>query len=428
MKILIVGGGGREHAIAWKLAQSEKVEKLYCAPGNAGIAEVAECVPIKAEDIAGICGFAEENTIDLTVIGPEVPLSMGIVDALAERGLKAFGPNQKCAQLEGSKAFTKAFLDRHNIPTAGYKEFTDITELKEFVGLFGYPMVIKADGLAAGKGVIIAEDEQAAIAAIEQIMGDKVFGAAGDKIVVEEFLTGIEASVLCFVDGKTIVPMESAQDYKRIFDKDQGPNTGGMGTYSPSLIFDCDLESQILEKILEPTIKGFQKDGLDFKGVLFIGLMITEEGPKVIEFNNRFGDPETQSVLPRMKTDLLDIMNAVVAEKLAEQTIEWSDQKAVCIIMASGGYPGDYQKGKIITGLSQVDDDVIVFHSGTKFLQNESSPMPDPAIATNGGRVLGVTALGSTHEEAREKAYKNVERIYFDGAQYRKDIGLLNRK
>lgn len=420
MKILIVGGGGREHAIAWKLAQSKKVDKLYCAPGNAGIAEVAECVPIKAEDVEGICSFAKEKKIGLTVIGPEVPLSMGIVDALAEEGLKAFGPNRNCAQLEASKSFTKAFLARHHIPTAGYKEFTDINELKQSVGLFGYPMVIKADGLAAGKGVVIAEDEEAALKAIDEIMGDKIFGAAGDKIVVEEFLTGIEASMLCFVDGKTIVPMESAQDYKRIFDEDNGPNTGGMGTYSPSLVFDGELEKQIRERILEPTIKGFQQDGLDFKGVLFIGLMISDEGPKVIEFNNRFGDPETQSVLPRMKTDLVDILNAVVEERLAEQDIEWSDKKAVCVVMASGGYPGSYEKGKRISGLKDVDREVIVFHSGTKSKDSE--------ILTDGGRVLGITALGNTHEEARQKAYKNVGKISFAGAQYRKDIGILNRK
>ncbi len=429
MKILIVGGGGREHAIAWKLAQSRKVDKIYCAPGNAGIAQVAECIPVKAEDVAGICSFAEENKIDLTVIGPEVPLSLGIVDALAEKGLKAFGPNRKCAQLEGSKSFTKAFLARHGIPTAGYKEFTDIHELKKSVGMFGYPMVIKADGLAAGKGVVIAEDEAAAVKAVDEIMGDKIFGTAGDKIVVEEFLSGIEASMLCFVDGKTIVPMESAQDYKRIFDGDNGPNTGGMGTYSPSLIFSDELERLIRERILEPTIKGFQKDGLDFKGVLFIGLMITDEGPKVIEFNNRFGDPETQSVLPRMKTDLVDIMNAVVEERLAEQTIEWSGRKAVCVVMASGGYPGSYKKGKPISGLKDVDGDIIVFHSGTKLIKNaDSSAKSDPVILTDGGRVLGITALGDTHEEAREKAYRNVARISFEGAQYRKDIGLLNRR
>ncbi|MDD4564047.1 MAG: phosphoribosylamine--glycine ligase [Eubacteriales bacterium] len=429
MKILIVGGGGREHAIAWKLAQSSKISKLYCAPGNAGIAEIAQCIDIKAEDTDGICRFAKNNKIDLAVIGPEIPLSMGIVDTLTKNGIKAFGPNWKCAQLESSKSFTKAFLARHSIPTAGYKEFTDIEQLKSSTGIFGYPMVIKADGLAAGKGVVIAEDEASAISAIDQIMGDRIFGEAGDKIVVEEYLTGIEASVLCFVDGKTIVPMESAQDYKRIFDKDKGPNTGGMGTYSPSLIFNETLETQIREKILEPTIKGFQKDELDFKGILFIGLMITDEGPKVIEFNNRFGDPETQSLLPRMKTDLIDIINAVLEEKLEDQIIEWSDQKAVCVIMASGGYPGDYNKGKIISGLDNLDEDVIVFHSGTKYVSEDGADLPEKQanslIATNGGRVLGITALGKTHEEARDRAYKNITRISFEGSQYRKDIGLL---
>ena len=419
MNVLIVGGGGREHAIAWKLAQSSKLDKLYCAPGNAGIAELAECIPVAAEDVEGICRLAENYKIDLTVIGPEVPLSLGIVDALAARGLTAFGPNRKCAQLESSKAFTKAFLARHKIPTAKYQEFTDINELKEAVGLFGYPMVLKADGLAAGKGVIIADDERQALSAVEQLMGEKVFGSAGDKVVVEEYLTGIEASVLCFVDEKTIIPMESAQDYKRIFDRDQGPNTGGMGTYSPSLVFDDKLEAQIREQILEPTLKGFQKDGLDFKGVLFIGLMITEEGPKVIEFNNRFGDPETQSVLPRMKSDLLQIMTAVVENRLSEQKIQWSDKKAVCVIMASGGYPGDYEKGNEIKGLDLVDADVLVFHSGTKRLSGSNT------IVTDGGRVLGVTALGESHEEARQKAYANAEKISFEGVQYRKDIGLI---
>ncbi|MBR1993555.1 MAG: phosphoribosylamine--glycine ligase, partial [Firmicutes bacterium] len=296
MKVLVVGSGGREHAICWKLKQSPKLDELYCAPGNAGIAKDAVCVDIKAEDIEGICAWAKENDIDLAVIGPEVPLAMGIVDALEEAGIKTFGPNKKCAQLEASKSFTKSFLARHNIPTAGYKEYTDKESLLADVGIYGYPMVLKADGLAAGKGVVIPENEADAIAAIEEMMGDKVFGSAADKIVVEEFLTGVEASMLCFVDENTIVPMESAQDYKRIFDGDKGPNTGGMGTYSPSLLFNEEVEQQIREQILEPTLAGFQKDGLDFKGVLFIGLMLSEAGPKVIEFNNRFGDPETQSV------------------------------------------------------------------------------------------------------------------------------------
>ncbi|MBR0600215.1 phosphoribosylamine--glycine ligase [Sinanaerobacter chloroacetimidivorans] len=419
MKILIVGGGGREHAIAWKLVQSPRVKKLYCAPGNPGIAALAECVPINAEEIDKICSFAKEKEIDFAVIGPEVPLSMGIVDALKEVGIKAFGPNQKCARLEGSKSFTKAFLARHKIPTAGYKEYTDMEQLKKAIGIFGYPMVLKADGLAAGKGVVIAEDRAAAEKAIEEMMGDKIFGAAGEKVVVEEFLSGIEASVLCFVDGKTILPMESAQDYKRIYDNDKGLNTGGMGTYSPSLIFTDEIKEQINERVLKPTLQGFQKDGLDFKGVLFIGLMITEEGPKVIEFNNRFGDPETQSVLPRMKSDLVDIMEAVMEDRLAEQKLEWDDRRAVCVVMASCGYPGEYKKGNLIEGLHDVDEDVLVFHSGTKLV--------DQDIVTDGGRVLGITALGETHEEARKKAYDNVTRIIFEGAQYRTDIGLLRK-
>lgn len=427
MKILIVGNGGREHAIAWKLSQSPRVTKLYCAPGNAGIAKQAECVDIKAEDINNICRFAKEKNIDMVVVGPEVPLSMGIVDALEKEGIQTFGPNKKCAQLEGSKAFTKAFLARHNIPTAGYREFTDKEELKKAVGIFGYPMVLKADGLAAGKGVVIAETQTEALKAIEEMMGDKIFGSAGEKIVVEEFLTGIEASMLCFVDGNIIVPMESAQDYKRIFDGDKGPNTGGMGTYSPSLIFTEELAQQIREKILEPTIKGFQKDGLDFKGVLFIGLMIGENGPKVIEFNNRFGDPETQSVLSRLDSDLLDIFEAVIHGTLSEQEIKWSDHKAVCVVLASEGYPGNYPKGRVIRGLDHVDKDVIVFHAGTKF-GTETDEKGQLPILTNGGRVLGVTATGITHEEARKKAFSNVEKIIFEGVQYRKDIGSIVKK
>lgn len=437
MKVLVVGGGGREHAICWKLAQSPKVGELYCAPGNAGIAQIAQCVDIAAEDIDGICTFASENSIDLAVIGPEVPLAMGIVDELESKGVKVFGPNRKCSQLEASKLFTKSFLERHNIPTAGYKEFTDKDELLNAVGIYGYPMVIKADGLAAGKGVVIAENEVDARMAIEEMMGQKVFGAAGDKVVVEEFLTGIEASMLCFVDETSIIPMESAQDYKRIFDGDKGPNTGGMGTYSPSLVFTPQLEKQIKEQILEPTLKGFQDDGLDFKGVLFIGLMISDDGPKVIEFNNRFGDPETQSVLPRLDSDLLDIFMAVTENKLADVNIKWRKEKAVCVVAASGGYPGSYEKNKVIGGLDKVDEDVIVFHAGTSKKDTSELGCADEnkegckgrshmATVTSGGRVLGVTALGTTHEEAKAKAYDNIRRIRFEGMQYRKDIGIVN--
>ena len=439
MKILVVGGGGREHAICWKLAQSPKAEKIYCAPGNAGIEAVAECVNISAEDIDGICAFAADSDVDLAVIGPEVPLAMGIVDELEKCGVKTFGPNRKCSQLEASKSFTKAFLGRHGIPTAGYREFTDKDELLASVGLYGYPMVLKADGLAAGKGVVIAENEADARAAIEEMMGEKVFGAAGDKVVVEEFLTGVEASMLCFVDENTIVPMESAQDYKRIFDGDKGPNTGGMGTYSPSLLFTPELEAQIRERILDPTLKGFQEDGLDFKGVLFIGLMLTDEGPKVIEFNNRFGDPETQSVLPRLESDLLDIFVAVTENRLADVEMKWSDEKAVCVVAASGGYPGSYEKNKVIGGLDKVDGDVIVFHAGTARKNTAElgcagsgkpgcTGEPHMATVTSGGRVLGVTALGRTHEEARAKAYDNIKRIRFEGMQFRNDIGRINRR
>lgn len=419
MKILVVGSGGREHAIAWKLAQSEKVEKLYCAPGNAGIEAVAECVPVKAEDLEGIRDFCVKNEIDMAVIGPEVPLSMGITDLLNEAGIRVFGPDRKCSQLEGSKSFTKAFLMKHKIPTAGYKEYTDKEALKKDIGIFGYPMVLKADGLAAGKGVVLAENYEQAERTIEEMMGDKIFGDAADKVIVEECLRGIEASMLCFVDGKTIVPMESAQDYKRIFDGDQGPNTGGMGSYSPSLIFTEELKREIDEKILQPTIRGFLEDGLDFHGVLFIGLMIGEDGPKVIEFNNRFGDPETQSVLMRLESDLADIFNACIDGTLDQQEIRWSDRRSVCVVLASGGYPGSYEKGKEILGLEDVDEDIVVFHAGTA--------RKDGKIVTSGGRVLGVTAVGATNDEARAKAFANVEKITFEGAQFRRDIGKINR-
>jgi phosphoribosylamine--glycine ligase len=418
MKVLVVGSGGREHAICWKLKQSPRVTEMYCAPGNAGIGRDAECVPVSAEDIPGIVALAQEKAIDLAVIGPEVPLAMGIVDALEAVGVKTFGPNKKCSQLEASKAFTKSFLARHGIPTAKYKEYTDKQALIDDIGIFGWPMVIKADGLAAGKGVVLAENAVEAEAAIEDMMGSRVFGEAGDKIVVEECLRGVEASMLCFVDTNTIVPMEPAQDYKRILDGDRGPNTGGMGSYSPSLVFNDALMEQLRKEILEPTLAGFQADGLDFRGVLFIGLMIGKDGPKVIEFNNRFGDPETQSVLMRLDTDLLDVFEAVCDDRLAEIELKWKPQTACCVVAASGGYPGSYEKGKVITGLDDVDEDIVVFHAGTAF-------DADGNIVTSGGRVLGVTALGETHDEAREKAYDNIEKITFEGMQYRKEIGIV---
>ena len=437
MRVLIVGGGGREHAIVWKLAESQKVTKLYCAPGNAGIANHAECVPIKADDLEGICDFAVSAEIDMAVIGPEVPLAMGMVDALESSGRKAgkeimvFGPNKKCSQLEASKSFTKGFLARHKIPTAGYREFKDKEELLENIGIFGFPMVLKADGLAAGKGVIIAANKEEARKGIESLMGSRDFGTAGDKVVVEEFLRGVEASVLCFVDEKTIIPMEPAQDYKRIFSGDEGPNTGGMGTYSPSLVFDEKLEKRIRREILDPTLEGFRADGLDFKGVLFIGLMIQEDGsPKVIEFNNRFGDPEAQSVLPRMETDLMDVLVAVCKNRLSDISIRWSKQKAVCVVAASGGYPGEYMKGIEIKGLAKngqiYGSDAIVFHAGTAMDHICHGSYCGQTFVTAGGRVLGVTALGDTHEEARKKAYENMGKISFDDMQYRDDIGLIH--
>ena len=421
-KVLIIGGGGREHAIAWKLKQSPHVGELICAPGNAGIEDLCCCLPVSAEDIEGLVALAKEEKPDLTVVGPEVPLALGLTDQLEELGLKVFGPNKKCSQLEASKSFTKDFLLRHEIPTAAYKEYTDADSLRKDIGVFGFPMVLKADGLAAGKGVIIAEDSAAAEAAIQELMEDRAFGDAGDKVVVEEMLFGTEASVLCFVDESAIVPMESAQDYKRIYDGDKGPNTGGMGTYSPSLLFNEKMELRIAEDILLKTMEGFQQDGLDFRGVLFVGIMLTEEGPKVIEFNNRFGDPETQSVLPRLKTDLYEIMDAVCDDRLAELSIEWHDnQKAVTVVMAAGGYPGAYEKGDTIFGLDDVPEGVTVFHAGTKRGENGE-------ILTAGGRVLGVLGLGSTHDEAREKAYEGVSKISFKDAVFRKDIGMLYNK
>ncbi|QZY55720.1 phosphoribosylamine--glycine ligase [Crassaminicella profunda] len=420
MKILVIGSGGREHTIVWKLNKSPRVDKIYCAPGNAGTYSMAENVEIKVDDIEGLCTFAKEKQIDLTIVGPEVPLVMGIVDRFEEENLKVFGPNKECAQLEGSKAFTKDFLYRHNIPTGDYKEFTSFEEAKKAVGIYGYPMVIKADGLAAGKGVVIAENEDEALKAMDDMMKDKKFGEAGEKIVIEEFLKGIETSILCFVDGESIVPMVSAQDYKKIFDEDEGPNTGGMGTYSPSLIYDEKLDEEVKEKILVPTLDGFKKDGLNFKGILFVGLMITKESAKVLEFNVRFGDPETQTVLSRLETDLVEIMESILDGRLKQQEIKWKEQKAVCVVLASGGYPGNYEKGKEIQGLLDIDEDAFVFHAGTK--------MVDGKVLTNGGRVLGVTAWGDTIDEARKKAYENVSRISFDKMYYRKDIGKLIEK
>lgn len=414
MKVLVIGSGGREHTLVWKLSQSSRVDKIYCAPGNAGIGDMAELVNIKAEDIEVLLGFALKKGIDLTVVGPEVPLVDGIADRFEAEGLRIFAPNKACAQLEGSKAFAKEFMIRHDIPTAKYKEYTNPDEAISDIGIYGFPMVIKADGLAAGKGVIIAQDEKEAYEALSMIMKNKKFGDAGSKVVIEEFLDGIEASILCFVDGETIVPMVSAQDYKKAFDGDNGPNTGGMGTYSPSIIYNDDIKEKVENSILKSFIDGLKADGLDYRGVVFIGLMIKDGQPKVLEFNTRFGDPETQVVLSRLETDLLDIIESILEGRLKDQDIKWSNKKAVCVILASEGYPGKYEKGKVINGLEDIKD-AIVFHAGTKLV--------DGKVVTNGGRVLGVVATANTIDEARNTVYKNIDKINFEGKQYRTDIG-----
>ena len=414
MRILVVGGGGREHAICWKLNNESNVEKIYCAPGNAGISNVAECIDIGDSDIENLLKFAKENQIDLTIVGPEIPLVAGIVDVFEKEGLKIFGPNKKCAQLEGSKSFSKDFMIRHNLPTAKYKEYTNLDEAISEIDSFGYPVVIKADGLAAGKGVVIPENREDAITTLKEMMSDKKFGKAGDKIVVEEFLNGIETSILAFVDNDTIVPMVSSKDHKKVFEGETGLNTGGMGTFSPSEIYTDELAKEIQEKILDKTLEGFKKDNLNYKGILFVGLMITEDGPKILEYNVRFGDPETQSVLFRLDTDLNKIIIAILENNLKDIEINYSKEEAICVMLTSGGYPENYEKGKVISGLENLDSDIVVFHSGTKF-DNEN-------IVTNGGRVIGITAKGKTVKEAGEKVYENIKKINFEKMHYRKDI------
>lgn len=416
MKILVVGGGGREHAICWKLNGEEKVEKVYCAPGNAGISKVAECVDIKATDIEKLADFAEENRIDLTVIGPEVPLVMGISDVFKERGLRVFGPDKACSQLEGSKLFSKEFMVRHNIATAKYKEYTDLKKAIEEIDSFGYPVVIKADGLAAGKGVIIPTNREEAIETLNTIMKDRKFGEAGNLVVVEEFLEGVETSILALVDKNTIIAMESSKDHKKVYENETGPNTGGMGTFSPSTIYTDELAEKVYNDVLVKSLEGFKEDGLDYRGILFVGLMITEDGEKVLEYNCRFGDPEIQSILMRLDSSLSEIMMAITEDRLSEIDIKYSKDAATCVIMASGGYPDSYEKGKKISGLEDLDDDIVVFHSGTKKDGND--------ILTNGGRVLGVCAKAKDVESAAKRVYENIEKISFDGKHYRKDIGI----
>ena len=417
MKVLVVGGGAREHAICWKLKQSDKVTKLYCAPGNAGISKIAECVAIKAEDIEKITDYAVSEKIDLVVVGPEGPLVAGLVDMLNENKIKAFGPNKMGARFEGSKSYSKDFMEKYNIPTARYATYTEPEKALNGLKKFNVPIVVKADGLAAGKGVIICQTYKEAEEAINDIMNDKQFGNAGDIIVIEEFLDGTEASLLCFVDGKSIIPMESARDYKKAYDNDLGLNTGGMGCFSPNPIYTESLKKYIETNILNTTLNGFISENIDFRGVLFIGLMIKENEAKVLEYNTRFGDPETEVVLPRLKSDLFDIMEKTIEGTLSPDDLSWIEEKSATVILASGGYPESYEKGKEITGLDLVEDDIIVFHGGTK--------LSDGKILTDGGRVLAVTAIGKTLGEARDKIYKNVSKINFEKIQYRKDIAKL---
>lgn len=418
MRILLIGSGGREHALAWKLAQSEKVETILAAPGNPGIARLpkCECINLYVDDLNGVANFAEEQSIDLTVVGPEAPLVAGLADVFKSRGLPVFGPSKAAAQLEGSKAFSKEIMAKYNIPTAFFKVCEDIDTAKAYVKEKGAPIVVKADGLAAGKGVVVAMTEQEALDAIDDMMGDHKFGAAGARVVLEEFMEGEEASLLAFTDGKTVVPMIASQDHKRAFDGDEGPNTGGMGTYAPAPVMTDVLRLKATEKVLKPVVAAMAAEGMPYQGCLYAGLMIKGDSVKVVEFNCRFGDPETQVVLPLLDGDLAEIMLACATGSLDKVDFGWHDRAAVCVVMASGGYPESYEKGKEISGLeaAEADSNVVVFHAGTKEV--------DGKIVTSGGRVLGVTAFDANIKAARDRAYNAVEKIKFDKVFYRKDI------
>ena len=417
MKVLIVGSGGREHAIAWKVSQSKRVEKIYCAPGNAGIEEYAECVNIGAMEFDKLTAFAMENEIDLTIIGMDDPLVGGVVDAFEEKGLRVFGPRKLAAMIEGSKAFSKDLMKKYNIPTAAYENFDDAKAALEYLETAKMPIVLKADGLALGKGVLICNTLEEAKEGVKSIMEDKQFGSAGNRMVVEEFMTGREVSVLCFCDLTNVVPMTSAQDHKRALDGDQGLNTGGMGTFSPSPFYTPEIAAFCEEKIYKPTMAAMKAEGRDFVGILFVGLMLTADGPKVLEYNARFGDPETQVVLPRMKTDIVDVFEACIDGKLDEINLEFEDNAAVCVVLASDGYPVKYDKGFVISGLEtfKEHEGYYCFHAGTK--------RTDVGIVTNGGRVLGVTAKGADLKEARANAYKATEWVSFENKYMRHDIG-----
>ena len=416
MNILLVGSGGREHALAWKLSQSAHTDKLYAVPGNPGIAQFAECVSgISVEDNDAIVALAKEKNIGLVVVGPEVPLVNGVVDSLTAAGIKAFGPTKDAAELEGSKVYAKVVMRRYKIPTARSEVFGDPARAHVYVRQMRQPFAIKADGLAAGKGVILTKTVDEAVEAIDYLMKEKAFGDAGNRVVIEEFMEGEEASVLAFTDGETIVAMPASQDHKRVNDGDEGLNTGGMGAYAPAPVMTPELSERVMEEILKPTIEGMKKEGRPYKGCLYAGLMITAKGPKVVEFNARFGDPETQVVLPLLKSDLVEVMLACVDGKLAETKIEWSDEAAVSVVMASGGYPGDYEKGKTIQGIKDAEAaGTLVFHAGTA--------EKDGGIVTAGGRVLNVVGVAKDIRTAVDKAYAGVEKISFEGVHYRKDI------
>lgn len=418
MKVLVVGGGGREHTICWKLAQSPKVDKIYCAPGNAGIGEIAELVPIGAMELDKLVTFAKENAIDLTVIGMDDPLVAGVVDKFEAAGLRVFGPRANAAIIEGSKAFSKELMKKYNIPTAAYETFEDYNSALEYVKSGSFPVVLKADGLALGKGVLICKDLKEAEEGLNTLMVDKKFGASGTKVVIEEFLTGPEVSVLSFCDGNTVVPMVSAQDHKRAYDNDEGLNTGGMGTFSPSRVYTEDIAKVCMETIFKPTVAALNSEGRQFKGIIYFGLMLTKNGPKVIEYNARFGDPETQVILPRLKSDLCEIFEACIDGTLDKINVEWYDNAACCVVLASGGYPEKYTKGYEITGLDTIKqkDNLTVFHAGTA--------LKDGKFVTNGGRVLGITGVGKDLDDAIKIAYEGVKIVTFENVHYRHDIGI----
>ncbi len=416
MRVLVIGGGGREHALVWKLSQSPLLTKLYCAPGNAGIAEVAEIVAIAADDIKALVAFARAEKIDLIVPGPELPLTLGIADALEGHGLRCFGPVAAAARLEGSKAFTKDLLSECGIPTGFYSTFTDPDEARRYVREVGAPIVVKADGLAAGKGVLLCSTVEEAEDAIDRTMRSRVFGSAGDKVVVEEFLEGEEASFMAVTDGQTVLPLASSQDHKRALDGDRGPNTGGMGAYSPAPVVTAELHEQVMAEVMRPVVTGLADRGIRYRGVLYAGLMVTREGPKVLEFNVRFGDPECQAILMRLRGDLLEMMNATVDGELSTLSPQWDERPAVCVVMAAEGYPGNYEKGRVISGLEDLREwsDGVVFHAGTA--------TDEGRVVTAGGRVLGVTAIGSDIDAAVGEAYRAVDAIRWEGVHFRRDI------